>query len=44
MTPLPARTRARLAVQRRIDRTAAWLVDRGHYRAAERLWRACRMI
>lgn len=45
VTPLnlPARTRARLAVQRRIDRLGAWLCGHGHSQAAELLWRACRM-
>lgn len=40
LKPLPWRARLRLAVERRVDRTAIRLVDRDRYRAAERLWRA----
>lgn len=43
LTPLPARVRMRLAVHRRIDRICYRLVERQHFRAAMRLWRACRM-
>jgi hypothetical protein len=43
LTPLPARVRMRLAVHRRINRVGFWLVERQHFRAAELLWRACRM-
>lgn len=41
---LPPRTRLRLAVHRRIDQVAAWLCGLHAVAAAERLWRACRMI
>lgn len=41
---LPATTRFRLAVEQRIDGAGGWLVERGHSRAAELLWRACRML
>lgn len=41
---LPLRTRARLLVERPIDRLACWLVEHGHTWAAEWMWRACRMI
>lgn len=37
--PLPLRVRARLAVQRRIDHVAIWLVDRHRYRVAIGLWK-----
>jgi hypothetical protein len=40
---LPYRTRARLQAAGRIDRIAAGLVEHGHMRAAEWMWRACRM-
>ncbi|MBX9392246.1 hypothetical protein K4749_01195 [Streptomyces sp. TRM72054] len=43
LTPLPLRTRIRAAARRRIDHTGAWLAGHGHFRAAELLWRACRM-
>jgi hypothetical protein len=43
LTPLPARVRMRLAVHRRINRVGFWLVERGRFRAAAWLWRACRM-
>lgn len=41
---LPARTRLRLAIHRRIDHTAAWLVDHNRTQAAELLWRTFRML
>lgn len=44
LTPLPARTRLRLAVHRRIDRAGAWLCGRRCNRAALWMWRVCRMI
>jgi hypothetical protein len=40
LTPLPRRVRARLAVTRAVDGAAVWLIDRGHFRAAGRLWHA----
>ena len=40
LAPLPRRVRFRLWCERRIDRAAIALVNAGHYRAAERLWRA----
>jgi hypothetical protein len=43
LTPLPARTRLRLAVHRRIDRAGAWLCGRHCNRLAEWMWRTCRM-
>jgi hypothetical protein len=39
--PLP--TRIRLAIHHQVDRAGYWLAGRGHGRAAEWLWRACRM-
>lgn len=44
LTPLPARVRLRLHAAQCIDRVGAWLCGHGHTRAAERMWRACRMI
>jgi hypothetical protein len=41
---LPAHTRIRLAVARRIDRAGAWLCDHRCSRLALWMWRACRMI
>lgn len=41
---LPPATRIRLAVARRIDRAGAWLCGHHCTRAAEALWRICRMI
>ena len=41
---LPARTRLRLAVTRRIDQTGAWLCGHRCSRLALWMWRACRMI
>jgi hypothetical protein len=43
LAPLPARIRLRLMGHRRIDRIGCHLVNRDHPRAAEWLWRACRM-
>lgn len=43
LTPLPRRVRLRLAVQRRIDHAACWLVEHCHPRAGEALWRICGM-
>jgi hypothetical protein len=43
-TPLPRRVRARLAVTRAVDGIAIWLVDRGQFRAAGRLWHAFGML
>jgi hypothetical protein len=43
LTPLPARVRMRLAVHHRINWVGFWLVERRRFRAAELLWRACRM-
>lgn len=39
LTPLPLRVRARLVAAGAVDRTAAWLVRRVHWRAGEFLWR-----
>lgn len=39
LTPLPRRVRLRLAIQRRIDGAACWLVEHCHPRAGEALWR-----
>jgi hypothetical protein len=39
LTPLPRRTRARLAAARAVDVVAFWLCQRGHVRAARLLWR-----
>lgn len=44
VTQLPLRTRARLRTEHHIDGLGAWLAGHGHSRAAEWLWRACRMI
>jgi hypothetical protein len=44
LTPLPARVRLRLAAHHRIDTVGCRLVERGHFRAAETPWRACRML
>jgi hypothetical protein len=41
---LPAHTRIRLAVGRRIDRAGAWLCDHDYNRLAVLMWRPCRMI
>jgi hypothetical protein len=41
---IPYRTHARLRLAGRIDRLAAGLVERGHVRTAEWMWRACRML
>jgi hypothetical protein len=43
LPPLPARIRLRLAVHHQVDRAGCWLAGRGNCRAAELLWRACRM-
>jgi hypothetical protein len=43
VAPLSLRTRVRLGLECHIDRLGAWLVEHGHFRAAEWLWRACRM-
>jgi hypothetical protein len=40
---LPAPARALLRAERCVDRAAVWLVERRCFRAAEWLWRACRM-
>lgn len=40
---LSRRTRLRLWMTRRVDLTASWLVARGHWRAAQRLWQLCGM-
>ena len=40
---LPIATRARRRFEHHITGIGAWLVDHGHCRAAEWLWRACRM-
>ena len=42
--PLPYRTRLQLAAHRRIDRAGAWLCGHHCARAAELMWRLCRMI
>jgi hypothetical protein len=42
--PLPARTRARLAIHHRVNAAGIWLVERGRYRAATVLWRVCRRL
>ncbi|MDQ0758741.1 hypothetical protein [Streptomyces canus] len=39
--PLPLRVRARLRITRAVDQAAIRLIDHGHHRAAERLWRSC---
>lgn len=41
---LPLTARIRLAIARRIDTVGARLVEHGHIRGAERLWRACRTL
>ena len=41
--PLPWRTRVRLRVTRRIDVTAAWLIEHRMEAVAVGLWRACRI-
>jgi hypothetical protein len=41
--PLPFKTRLRLRFRRRVDLTAAWLIEHGMEAAAVGLWRACRM-
>jgi hypothetical protein len=41
---LPYRTRARLRAEHHLTAVGAWLIDHGHTGAAERLWRACRML
>lgn len=41
---LPYRTRLRLKAVYRIDQTAGRLVERGHFRTARWLWRACRLM
>ncbi|MEV7389599.1 hypothetical protein [Streptomyces sp. NPDC091215] len=43
LTPLPYRTRLRLAAELRIDRLGAWLCGHRCAPAAVWLWRACRM-
>ena len=43
LTPLPRRVRLRLAIEGAVNHVATWLACRGHYDAAERLWRACGM-
>ena len=43
LTPLPAGTRLRLAVHRRIDRAGAWLCGHHCTWLAAAMWRACRM-
>lgn len=39
LTPLPRRVRLRLAIARRRDGLAIWLVRHRRFRAAETLWR-----
>jgi hypothetical protein len=39
LTPLPWRTRLRLAVHHASNRAGYWLIDHGHVRAARMLWR-----
>lgn len=39
LTPLPFRTRFRLAVQSRVDGLAIWLAEHRHYEAAKLTWR-----
>ena len=43
LTPLPWRTRLRLAVTHAVNVTGCWLCDHGHCTAARLLWQACRM-
>jgi hypothetical protein len=43
LAPLPRRVRLRLAIEGAVNHVGTWLVYRGHYDAAERLWRACGM-
>jgi hypothetical protein len=38
---LRRRTRLRLAVTRRIDKTCGWLCEHGHDTVAVLIWRAC---
>lgn len=40
---LPAATRLRLGIEQRITGLGGWLAGHGQPRAAELLWRACRM-
>jgi hypothetical protein len=44
LTPLPRRVRLRLACQGAVDDVATWLAGHGRWRAAERTWRAFRML
>lgn len=44
LTPLPARTRLRLGVHRRIDRVGAWLCGHRLGRLAVWIWRASGMV
>lgn len=44
LTPLPARTRLRLAVHGRLDRVGAWLCGHRCSRLALWMWRVCRMV
>lgn len=39
LTPLPRRTRLRLAAESAVNRIGIWLVGHGHFGAAKRLWR-----
>jgi hypothetical protein len=39
LTPLPFRVRVKLTARHVVDSAAIWLVDRGRFGAAERLWR-----
>jgi hypothetical protein len=41
--PLPFKTRLRLRATRRVDVTAAWLINHGLETIAVGLWRACRL-
>jgi hypothetical protein len=41
--PLPLKTRLRLRATRRVDITAAWLIEHGLETVAVGLWRACRL-
>lgn len=43
LTPLPRKVRLRLWCTSLINKAGYWLVCHDHIRAAERLWRACRM-
>lgn len=44
LTPLPRRTRLRLAIHRHVTSAGCWLGDHVSWTATERLWRAAGLL